>query len=201
MIETIIASDEKDSEMGDFFHSCSENLNDYFHEKEIEVIFLKSGMLNEASIDFITKPLTKFIFAAYSHGGDCELLQGGLYPYISGTININNFSNSFFYTCSCHTAKELGTKLIENGCLSFIGYNGKFTIWDFYREPFIECANWGIKLFYDGDKSEDIIIKMKDRYTMYIDNYQNDIFGAAMLVSNRNALIHVGRNISINDLV
>jgi hypothetical protein len=201
MIDTIIAVDENDNILGDFFYSCYEDLNDCFIANSIVVNLLKSNRLNDLSISLTMENMLNFIFVAYSHGGKSELTANGTSQYISNTINIDKFKNSFFYTCSCYTGKELGVNLIDNGCLGFIGYNNKFTVWDFYRSPFVECANYGLKLFVEGLKIDDLYRKMKDKYTEHIDNYNNDIFGAAMLVANRNALVKIGQNICIQDLL
>ncbi len=201
MIDTIIAVDENDNVLGDFFYSCYLDLNDCFVANGINANLIKSNSLNDLSISLRIENKTRFIFIAYTHGGQSELTANGSYQYISNTINIDKFKNSFFYTCSCYTGKELGRHLIDNGCLGFVGYNNKFTVWDFYRSPFVECANYGLKLFVEGFRTDDLYTKMKDKYTEHIDNYNNDMFGAAMLVANRNALVKIGQNICIQDLL
>lgn len=200
MVNTIIAFDDQDAILGDFFNDCKTDMDDFFESKNLIYKVLKSIHLNDLSISVSTQNLSPFIFGAYSHGEEDYLisLQG---QYISTTLNHTCFKDSFFYTCSCSTGKTLGQKLIDEGCLSFIGYKTKFTVWDFNRDPFIDCANLGLKLFFLGLSTNDIIQKMKERYNHYIDNYRNDIFGAVMLMSNKKALTLLGENINISNLI
>ena len=200
MIDIYLAVDDEDITLGVFFTECSEDLIGYFNSIERKVIALNTRRLNKIAIEASLKDLNSFMFLAYSHEFDSELLVGGNLPYIN-IENSNLFSDSFFYSCSCNSSKILENSLIDSGCLSFIGYNNKFTIWDYNRLPFVECANYGIKLFYEGFNSLTIVLKMKEKYNYHIDNYKNDMFGAAILVSNSIALRHLGKNISIRDLV
>jgi hypothetical protein len=199
MVDVIGLFDNEDDSLGLFFHLCYENLVSYLENNSINISYYDSRRLNEISISLITDSLDKFITLAYSHGSETELLRKNT-PYISTEINIDKFTDSFFYTCSCHTGKVLGEELINNGTLNYIGYRDKFKVWGFNMNPYIDCANYGIKLFFENHCTNDIITVMKEKYTEHIDNYENDIFGAAMLVSNRNSLISLGNNISINDL-
>lgn len=80
------------------------------------------------------------------------MLAAGITPYISDTINTTLFKDSLFYTCSCNTGKRLVELLIDNECLSYIGYKENFEIWDYNRKPFVECANYGFKLFVLGGR-------------------------------------------------
>lgn len=200
MVNTILAFDNEDSDLGEFFTECSVDLVSHFNHVNANISTLNSSRLNSIVIEATLEDLNTFIFLSYSHGSENELLANGEVPFVSAE-NANSFSNSFFYTCSCHAGKTLAITLIDEGCLSFIGYNNKFGVWDFNRPPFIECANFGIKLFLEGIASEDILIRMQEKYTEHIDNYNNDIFGSAILLSNRRALRHLGNNITIQDLV
>ncbi len=191
MISTILAIDERDHILGDFYTECLLDLEN-FENNRCLIKAIKSNSLNELAIS-VSIPLEGgFIFLAYSHGSDTELLAGGVTPYISESINTSLFKNSFFYTCSCSTAKRLGHILIENECISYIGYKEKFEIWDYNRVPFVDCANYGYKLFVQGDDVKTIIEKMKEKYDEHIDNYTNDIFGSAHLLANKRALIALG---------
>lgn len=195
MTNIIVAIDKEDEELGGFFEDCDLDLNNFFSEKNLSVNSLQNNQLNHIYIGVVTEPLDTFTFLAYSHGSDNELLSKGI-PYID-EHNVESFKNSLFYTCSCHTGKLLGSQLIENGCLSYIGYKDKFIVWDFNRSPFIECANYAIKEIYSGVTSEQAINNAKEKYNEHIDNYNNDLIGAAMLRSNRDALIHLGKCIQV----
>jgi len=192
MIKTIFAVDNQDSGLGSFFSECLQDILNY-DNKSIELEILRSNSLQN---DIVTtsklNDITKFIFLAYSHGNDDALAINIVTPYISSTINADKFKDSFFYTCSCHTGKILGKALVDNGCSSYIGYNDKFTVWGYNTQPFVECANYGFKLFLQGDDVDTVIKKMKDKYDEHFENYNNDLIGAAFLLSNKNALVAHG---------
>jgi hypothetical protein len=191
MICTIIAIDEQDEVLGDFFSECLQDLENFENDKTT-LSTIKSKALNEAGISLSVPADGKFVFLAYSHGSENELLASGAIPYVSDTINTTLFRESFFYTCSCSTGMRLGQSLIENKCSSYIGYKGKFEVWDYNRQPFVECANHGYKLFIQGENIESIIIKMKEKYDEHIANYNNDFFGAVILLANKKALVALG---------
>ena len=191
MITAILAIDEQDDVLGDFYSDCLRDLQNIENE-HVSLSYIKSHSLNEAAISLKVPAAGKFLFLAYSHGSANQLLSKGVNPYISDTINTHLFKQSFFYTCSCSTAIILGQSLIDNECASYIGYKDKFTVWDYNRPPFVECANFGYKLFLQGENIETIIAKMKDKYDEHIDNYNNDFFGSVHLLANRNALSSLG---------
>lgn len=200
MISTILAIDERDYVLGNFYTECLTDLENFENDK-CAITYIKSNALNDLAISVTVPKGGKFVFLAYSHGSDSELLAGGVTPYISENLNITLFKNSFFYTCSCSTGKRLGQVLIDNECISYIGYREKFEIWDFNRSPFVECANYGYKLFVQGNNVESIIEQMRAKYDEHISNYNNDFFGAAHLLANRNALLALGDlSYSINNL-
>ena len=197
MAKTILAFDENDSVLGSFFQSCKENLDSFFAQIDIQPTFLNSNTLNDLAIEIVTKDISSFVFGAYSHGDNDCLLKKTSIPYISLT-NSSNFKNSFFYTFSCSTGKELGLNLIKNGCHCYIGYNDIVAIWSTYQKPFIECANYGIIQFFYGEESHTIINQMKEKYNDEIDNmYKQDFLIASILRDNRDGLIILGKNISL----
>ncbi len=191
MINTILAIDEQDEVLGDFYTECLQDLENIENEN-ITTTYIKSNALNEATISLRVPANGKVAFLAYSHGSETELLASGVTPYISETINTKLFKESFFYTCSCSTGKKLGQSLIDNECSSYIGYKEKFEVWNYNRKPFVECANHGYRLFIQGENVESIIGKMKEKYDEHISNYNNDFFGAAYLLANRNVLVALG---------
>ena len=191
MINVILAIDEEDHILGGFYSDCLRDFEN-FKTTMCTLSYIRSNALNEASVLMTVPGGQRFVFLAYSHGSENELLSGGVTPYISNSINVTAFKGALFYTCSCSTGKKLGYSLIENECTSYIGYKEKFEIWDFNRQPFVECANYGYKLFTQGENIESIIVKMKEKYDEHIDNYTNDFFGAAHLLANKNALLALG---------
>lgn len=197
MNSIILAFDDEDGELGDFFSACNSDLSTFLEGIGEKSIQLPRHSLNQASIQLITQQHKFFLFGAYSHGSDNSLVVESV-PYISTEINIDSFGDSFFYACACHTGKVLGQELINKGCGSFIGYRDKFTVWGFNIPPFVECANHGLKEFIKGKSVSEVLDSMVQKYNHHIDNYENDSFGAVMLVSNRNALIRYGKDLTIS---
>lgn len=189
----ILACDNGDGSLGGFFEECNYDMIAFLQHNDVNYLEINKKQLNEVSVSIQTSQHKDFLFVAYSHGSEDSLFAGDK-AYISSTINIKSFPNTFFYSCACSTAKTLGKILIENGCLSFIGYNEPFHVWDFNRAPFLECINSGLKFFLEGKSVQQVVLSMKEKYTYHIDNYNNDIFGAALLVANRNALTSHGND-------
>ncbi len=191
MVNVILAIDNDDATLGEFYTECLNDLENFENDR-CAITSLRSNQLNDLAISISVPRDCQFVFMAYSHGSDSELLEGGMRPYISETSDLTLFKGSFFYTCSCNTGKRLGHSLISNECISYIGYKEKFGIWDFNRAPFVECANYGYKLFVQGENVQTILEQMKEKYNEKIDNYNNDIFGSVLLLANRNALLGLG---------
>ncbi len=207
MINTLLIFDEKDEKLGEFISECEQNLINFFVKHRIEPDIINSINLNDLTIELKINNYNNqnFVCAAYSHGETDCLLKSGLYSYLS--INnevINKLKNSFFYTFSCKTGAVFGKKIIEKGCLFYIGYKTEAEVWHLSKQdllPFVDCANYGLKLFFKGEKSFDIISKMKNKYDEYIDKlYLSNMFIAEKLMINRDALIDYGKNISIIDM-
>lgn len=200
MANTIIAVDEADGRLGSFFQLCMDDLVAFFNAIPIMPTVLNSTRLNDLSVQLTTQPLNAFVFGAYSHGNINCLLKANT-SYVSTTVNNTCFQNSFFYTFSCSCGHELGDNLIENGCLCFIGYNKVISIWSTYIQPFVVCANHGLKLFYNGVSTFQIEAEMKNQYNIEIDAiYPDDFMIASILRENRDALVKCGYDININHL-
>ncbi len=199
MVQTIIAVDNQDEDLGYFFAECLRHIECFSDNNSLDII--KSNALNDLIISLKISNTTNFIFLAFSHGTNKALLKNGITPYISTTLNTDKFKESFFYSCACHTGKELGKTLIDKGCASFIGYNKEFSVWLYDIKPFIKCATYGYKLFLEGHQIEDIKNNMIEKYNEYIFNDEILYFTRANLRENRNALVaHGNMKHSIKDL-
>ncbi|MDI1257111.1 MAG: hypothetical protein PSV16_13535 [Flavobacterium sp.] len=200
MADTIIVFDEADTKLGSFFQLCIDDLNVFFDSISIQPTYLNSAKLNDLSVQLVTEPLNTFVFGAYSHGGKNCLVKSNA-SYISTTVNNTSFQNSFFYTFSCSCGHELGSNLFDNGCLCFIGYNKIISIWSTYVQPFVVCANYGLKLFFNGVNTLQIETEMKEQYNTEIDAiYPADFIIASILRENRDALVRHGNDINITHL-
>lgn len=201
MIKTLLVFDEKDTNLGSFFELCREELDDFFIEKSIETDIIDKNSVFDILLTNKIKGFNaeKFVFAAFTHGDEENLLQSGTTPFISISGDLSQFKNSFFYTFACEAGKILGKELVKTGCKCFIGYNKETNIWNTYQRPFIDTATSGLKLFYEGENTKKVFSKMINLYNKEIDKlYKSDFVIASILMENRDALIMYGDDINLD---
>jgi len=203
MINILVAFDNKDAKLGNYFGDCKNQFLGVVKEnytptnyklKEIPSIYCNNVYIENLISQIQPNP---FIFIAYSHGNEKALYCDGNY-YVKCDVNTHYFANSIFYTSACSAGKGLGEELISKGCLAFIGYITDTRcdfIEDSKKQTSRNCDNAGVITFL----SEDITIfdaynKMKNYYKQEIDKYYsfNDPLFAGTLVEAMEALIFLG---------
>jgi hypothetical protein len=201
MIDILLAFDNDDKSAGAFLTECRNDIITFFNGKAFPLSIINSGGLNENHINRSTINLQSFIFVTYCHGDEVCLAEGGVNIFLSETVNISNFSNTFFYTVSCSSGHTLGHELVKNGCQSFFGYKNEFNFYNGFPS-FLECANYGLYLFIDGEYTDNIYFQMIQHYDKHIKKvYKVDSFVASLLLGNKDALVKIGNNICVNDLI
>lgn len=202
MVNVLLVFDEQDESMGSFNQSCLEYFEEYFSQRELPVTYVKSSQLNDLTIQLYAEGKEAFVFGAYSHGTEEGTLNNSSSgTYLSTGVNHTHFNNSFVYTVSCHSGHILGDCLIANGCSCFVGYKSLFQYWDGYK-CFPDCANHGLFLFIENNSTRTIYERMIQRYNENIDElYNQNYLVASLLAENRDGLVHLGNDITINDLV
>jgi len=211
MINIFVAYDKQDAHLGGYFESCKNQLfgvlaehDELFYENVHEI---SGHQCNHVYID-LTIPLynvNPFIFIAYSHGDEKSLFCEKN-SYVEKDVNAHLFTNSLFYTTACSAGKELGRHLVEQGCLTFVGYEKTINKYqkDDKKEISINCDNFGIIAFLLKDITIfEAYFLMKKNYTQQIDRLNNvkDILFAADLVEARDALVCLGdKNLKKEDL-
>lgn len=200
MIDLIFAFDELDHDIGSFNQGCKEDYEEYFSESPYFLTFINSNQLNATNVQIKVTKLNSFIFVAYSHGEAHRLLTSSG-EYISTSINNLEFKNSFFYTVSCNTGNELGNELCKQGCLCYLGYKSQFNSWSGYKQ-FSTCANVGLFKFVEGSSTASVMNLMKECYNNCIDGvYKEDYLVASLLRENRDGLIMIGEDLTIERLL
>jgi hypothetical protein len=195
MVEVILAYDEDNNTLGQYFAYCYSDISQYFDGLQHGIVEIKGRILNSAYIDLELAKYEEipFIFIAYSHGTNVSLISDEEYLGISS--NLKPFSNSFIYTFSCSSGHTLGDHLIQNGARVFIGYKTEIHIITTYQQIFAECANEGMKHFLNGDNIKLAFQKMKERHNQEIDNiYSKNALVASTIRKNRDALIMRGEH-------
>lgn len=201
MIDILLAFDNLNPKGGAFMTSCRDDIASFFNGKPHRLKFINSPELSSKNIYDSTINLPPFIFVPYCHGNESCLANGIPEIFLSSTENITNFEGSFIYTFSCSSGHTLGNDLIANNCQCFFGY--KKTIWSItgYNQ-FLDCANYGLYLFIDGHNTDFIFDEMIRLYNEKIDELMMiNAMVASHLRVNRDALVKLGNNITIDDLI
>ncbi len=197
MINTIVAYDDEDMDLGDY---CIASHADF-----VSFIGTSGQVINNSvrGLDctevYINKTIAalnggRFIFVGVCHGDEESLVANEIFV---SSNNSNNFSNSFFYSCACLAGDKLGNILIKSGCLAFIGYYGEVFIIENYHDVFYTCQNYAIKSFLSNDETViESYEKMRNYYTSEIDRLltggMDDTIAASSLIGNRDCLISLG---------
>ena len=193
-----VAFDNANISLGAYFEQSKVDLIAYINinDNNASINEIASLRCNQAYIDIVIPKVNQqnFVFVAYSHGVDDHLHASGTF-YIRAGVNSSLFINSLFYSMSCDCGKSLGTTLINDGCLAFIGYNNiAWALRGVYTQLSIECDNFGIKRFISGDTIIDAYVAMKNNFNIQIDNLEQngEILLASYLRKNRDALVIFG---------
>lgn len=198
MINFHIAFDGGDADLGNYFEVSKTDIVDFINAEcnGHQIHEIPSNLCNQAYIDVRIPQVngSNFIFAVYAHGNDNELVSNGSF-FIKKDVNSSLFVNSFFYSMSCLTGKELGKSLIANGSHVFIGYSMEAeALLGNYMQMSIDCDNHGMKNFIRGLKLQECFDQMKQHFTEKIDwlEANGEPVLAAYLMTNRDALVLEG---------
>lgn len=144
MIRFVVAKDEANAALGTYFDASKNYLDGLAGgidtESDLHVMNSK-----ECKRTYVSDTLPKvcgekpFIFVVFSHGNEKACVAGGVNYIDEG--NVGSFKNSFFYSTACLNGRELGVKLVEEGCEAFVGFTEESNAYsiDEYREVFIKC--------------------------------------------------------------
>ena len=142
MISAIIAYDDIDFEIGDYFNRSYLHLDELRNQTTISITGIDGGNCSQNNINDLIPSFnhSPFVFVGLSHGTDDGLSLRGIDYYIQQN-NANLFLNSFFYSTACHIGRCLGDILISHNCKCFIGYMDKSEVplVSDYEDLFIEC--------------------------------------------------------------
>lgn len=200
MISTIIAYDNIDYYIGDYFNRSYLHLEELKNQSSISIIEIDGNSCEETNINNIIPQFNQnpFVFVALSHGEDDALALRALDNYVKQS-NANLFSNSFFYSTACHIGRDLGKILISHDCKCFIGYTdiSEVPLIESYEDLFIECELHALKNFFLTTKSIQVLydemIAFTDEKILEILE-GTDILEAMALIENRNRMVLIGED-------
>lgn len=200
MINTIIAYDDSDLSLGEYFNKSYLYIKGLEKHSKISITEFNGNNCLESTITNSLQTLNhnNFVFVGISHGSDDALSLVGADKYISPN-NANECSNSFFYSTACYIGKELGPSLIGNGSKCFIGYiDESFApVSEEFVDLFIECELHAIKNFYLTSKTIEVLYKEMIQFTdeKIIELASGtDIIEAMALIDNRDRIVLLGDN-------
>jgi hypothetical protein len=197
MINTFIAYDDNDRDLGNYFEDSHNDIHAVIAaDMNITNVSIRGLDCTEIFINTTILILngSRFVFIALSHGNEEELVSHEVY------VSANNsatFAHSLFYTCACSTGFILGDTLIDAGCLTYIGYFDTVLVNLDYSPIFFACQNFGIKSFLTNNETIEVSFnKMIDFYNREIDRLvmgtTDDLIAASSLISNRDCLTILG---------
>ncbi len=199
MINALIAYDDQDFDLGDYFQSSHGDIVNSINANQLVSITSIQGLnCTELNINTTIQGLNgaRFIFVAIAHGNEEVVAANEV--FISNN-NSADFTNSLFYSCACSNGHTLGRILVNAGCLTFVGYKDDVWVVEDYHEIFYGCQNSGIKSFLIHPETIQVSFdKMIAHYTQEIDRLVagsiDDVVAASSLIGNRDCLVLLGNN-------
>lgn len=196
MIKVVIAYDDNDSALGDYFEESYDNLCHAIHATgDNQTIVLRGLDCDEANINSAVVPLNinPFVFVGLSHGditGTYLLTESDNYVSPDNAVN---FPNSFFYTTGCNVGLVLREALLENNCKVFVGYTdySKAPLNEDYNSMFIDCELFALKQFMSTNNTlHQLFSEMLDYTQTQIDYLfaHDEIVEAMDLQSNKDCI-------------
>jgi hypothetical protein len=206
MVNLVIAYDDNDSSLADYFESSYQYVSDLIAPIDSITHHPIPGLnCTELHIADTINAFNgqRFCFVGFSHGNSDMLLTDND-VYISGN-NCALFNQSVFYSLGCQTAVTLGTELINNGCSTFVGYyDDSYVTYEQFNDVYISCENFALKEFLTTD------ISLGDAFDLMMDNYDleiqkmvdaNEILMAMELTHNKDCTGILGNeDIKLEDL-
>lgn len=200
MINTVVAYDDNDSTLGDYFNESFDNLRQVLDAaNSAPVAILRGLQCNEINVNNAVNPFkaNPFLFVGLSHGdetGKFLLTENDNYVTPDSAIN---FCNSFFYTTGCNAGLALRESLLHHGCNVFIGYvkNSKAPLNEDYNYLFIDCELHALKQFFFSNNTiselyEDMLTYTQEKIDWLFDN--SEIIEAMDLQSNKDCMALYG---------
>ena len=196
MINTIIAYDNIDNHIGDYFNKSYLHIEDLKNQSNVTAIDgngCQETNINDTIPKFNQNP---FVFVGLSHGTDDGLSLRGVDYYVNEN-NANLFSSSFFYSTACHIGRNLSTTLVSHGCKCFIGYTdvSEAPLIEENEDLFIECELHALKNFFSTTKSIQVLfdemIEFTDTKIIELAN-GSEILEAMALIRNRDCMVLIG---------
>lgn len=200
MIDVISFTDEKDERLGTYFQNSENSLTDNIGSLD-DVCVLKelgSEICTMSDVNQIMSNVNnKCICAFYTHGNPFAFVANGK-PYITKENSLH-FKDTFVYSTACLTARNIGKKMIDDGCLAFVGFDNESQVLcdSDNANVIMNCDQACLFAFLNGDVSLKEALKLAIAYyDAQIEkcSNNNNIILRSILVANREALCMFGND-------
>jgi hypothetical protein len=199
MINLLVAYDDNDGDLGDYFEQSHEIVSRLTSTlPAINHTAIRGLDCSFEAINLATRAVNDnlFIFAAATHGDSDCLVNSQSDVFIDRTI-AGAFRNSFFYSTACCAGSILGPELLQNGCLSFIGYDDISTAPsdENYNALFINCEFYALFQFLSTTNSvqqvySDMLVEFENQIDLLFES--DEIITGIELQKNYYCLILLG---------
>lgn len=212
MIRVLLASDDGDDKLGEYFKACKADLvavikAEIEAQKPLLIEDIPYINNNNAylTIKYADLKEIPFLWASFSHGNENSIKFNGAALISAGDDN-SLFANTLFYTSSCLSGKFLGPDLIRQNCRTFIGYDQSIVAFkNEYREISLKCDTIGITSFLTSEITAFTAFKQIGQYYTQQSNRILDLgdpLASALLINAREALVfHGDKNLKKEDLL
>ena len=183
------------------FAFCGEEMQLEMETRGHEYVVLTPPLLTNLNL---LQHLSACQVCFIANHGDTRSIAGDKGDIVSTTTNNSPFAGKLLYAVSCSCGKNLKDCLVEEGLLSFWGYNKDFKVFIGYPQYAKSCMA-GIKSLMDGktvrEAKEDMIQQFNNDIAELESRYPDKPMLAAVLLDNREALVVYGEdNLSLKDL-
>ena len=175
----ILIAYEDDSQGHNFFSGLANDLLTFLKttDNSCSQIFTRANLTRKNVEEYIRSLVEKpFVFITYTHGEKDRLcVNNTCFEFFAKhPDNSYFFANSMIYSFSCEAGDEFAKGVVSNGCNCFIGYDN-LAWYDLEHIPtFISIANSGIKELLKGKDCKTAIQKIREKYSLFIDYFNND---------------------------
>lgn len=197
MINIVVAYDDNDPELGDYFELCYNDL--YENLSILQGLAINSIRGLDCNEDGVLERIQSFEeenfgFVGLSHGNDRQLLtENDVYVDVE---NLSHFCNSLFYSTACSTGIELGKELIKNNCQCYVGFKeDTYATYEDFYDIYIECENYCLKDFFSSQntikESFNNMLNHFDKHILDLES-KDEILVAMELIGNKDSFVLYG---------
>ncbi|WP_024772114.1 hypothetical protein [Aquimarina macrocephali] len=197
MINLIVAYDDNDLDLGDYFELSFNDISVNFSTNNGITVRPIRGL--NCTEDYVLGEINSFTeepfgFVGLSHGDESHLLtENNVYVDCN---SLAHFKKTLFYSTACSTAIELGKLLIKNDCFSYVGFaDDTFATYEEFYNDYIECENYCLKDFFNSEntikQSFDSMLKRFDEKILELES-KDEILVAMELIGNKDSFVLYG---------